>query len=185
MGRLCSCCHLAFQESRTFAWPFSQLCSSPSKLICSKLHNTTVKLKQHHPKAFLSHPLNKINFSKPYPWSTEDKMMKTQSVTHLQSSRGEAQSHHRCDLGFWDAVRNPRMTQDKVLYKPARTSPINSHCDTEEPEERLLWGYKDTSIGEIMNLSLLFNLVAMCMTFVLQKSCVRSSVPRVTGLRSD
>lgn len=75
MGRLCSCCHLALQESGTFAGPFSQLCSSPSKF-----QDTIVKLKRHHPKAFLSHPLNKKNFSKPYPWSTEDKMMKTQTV---------------------------------------------------------------------------------------------------------
>lgn len=75
MGRLCSCCHFALQESGTFAGPFSQLCSSPSRF-----QDTIVKLKRHHPKAFLSHPLNKKNFSKPYPWSTEDKMMKTQTV---------------------------------------------------------------------------------------------------------
>lgn len=63
---------------------------------------------------------------------------------------------------------NTRRTQNKVLCKPARASPINSHRDTKELEEHLLWGYKDTSIGEIVNPSLFLNLVAMCMFFVLQ-----------------
>lgn len=80
MCQLCSCGHLALQESRTFPWLFNQLCSIPSGLACSKTPSTIVKLKQHHPRALSSHPLNKTNDSKPYPWSTDDEMMKIQTV---------------------------------------------------------------------------------------------------------